>query len=117
MKNKKVIGLVEKVTVKGTKKNKKCLARIDTGAVKSSMDIKLAAELGLGPIIQTKLIKSANGSSLRPVVKGFIELADKEIEGAFNLADRAHMRYVILIGQNLLTNNDFLIDPDKGGDI
>jgi hypothetical protein len=110
---KQKIGLIEPVTLKGSKSSAKCLARIDTGAVRSSMDASLATGLGLGPVIFTRLIKSANGSSVRPVVHGELVLADKKIEGTFNLADRSHLRFKVLIGQNILIDNGFLIDPDK----
>ncbi|MBN2141880.1 ATP-dependent zinc protease, partial [Candidatus Woesearchaeota archaeon] len=39
-----------------------------------------------------------------------IVLGGKEIESKFTLADRSHMKYPVLIGQNILRKN-FLIDP------
>ena len=78
MKEKKIIGLNENITVHGTIKTIQCLARIDTGAIKSSMDVGLANEIGVGPVIRTKLIKSANGSSVRPIIKGKITLSKKK---------------------------------------
>lgn len=111
--NKKtVIGLVEPVIVIGPKGEKEVLARIDTGATKSSVDVKLAADLALGPILKAKLVRSASGTGLRPVVKTKILLADKELTSEFTLADRSHMKYEVLIGQNILSNG-FLIDPEK----
>lgn len=109
---KTVIGLAEKVNVhsNGTKKN--VISKIDTGATKSSIDTNLAAELKLGPVIKSKLVKSAHGSKLRPIIEATIELAGKKIKSEFTLADRAHMKYRILIGQNILKNG-FLIDPTK----
>jgi len=112
--NKIVIGFIEKANILLPKGNKKFLmAKIDTGASKNSIDIKLAANLNLGPIIRTRMIKSAHGAGLRPVVKAKIELAGKEIESEFTLADRSRMKYKMLIGENLLRGNGFLIDPDK----
>lgn len=112
-KKKTVVGLVEPVRVTGPSGNsKEVLARIDSGATKSSIDVKLAAELSLGPIKKAKLVKSASGKSLRPVVDGKIILADKEFKTDFTIADRADMKYQILIGQNILSKG-FLIDPIK----
>jgi len=109
-----VIGLTEKVTLIGpTNKKKRVIARIDTGATKSSVDAKLAAELSLGPIIKTKLVKSASGSKLRPVIKAEIKLADKTIKSEFTIADRGHMKYRVLVGQNILKEAKLLIDPNK----
>ncbi len=111
--NKKtVIGLVEPLTVIGPRgKKAKVLGRIDTGATKSSIDVRLAAELSLGPILKTKIVKSASGKSLRPVVKAKVQLADREFNTDFTIADRAEMKYPVLIGQNILKG--FLIDPVK----
>lgn len=107
-----VIGLAEKVSIKYRGGRKNVVAKIDTGATKSSIDTNLAAELRLGPVIKSKLVKSAHGSKLRPIIEAEIELAGKKIKSEFTLADRAHMKYRILIGQNILKDG-FLIDPTK----
>lgn len=112
-KKKTVVGLVETVNVKGPSgKKKEILARIDSGATKSSIDVRLAAELSLGPILKAKLVKSASGKSLRPIVEATILLADKEFKTDFTIADRAEMKYRVLVGQNILKKG-FLIDPAK----
>ena len=111
-KKKTVIGLVERIKITGpTKKSAEVLGRIDTGATKSSIDVRLAADLALGPILKTKIVKSASGRSLRPVVQAKVLLADKEFKIDFTIADRADMKYPVLIGQNILRG--FLIDPIK----
>ena len=54
-----VISLIEPVLVRGkNNKKKEVMAKIDTGATKSSIDTNLASEIGLGPIIETKLGKA-----------------------------------------------------------
>jgi len=113
MAEKTIVGLTEKVTIIGPKgKGKRVVARIDTGATKSSVDAKLAAELALGPIIKTKLIKSASGNKMRPVLKAEIKIAKKKLKEEFTVADRSHLRYKVLVGQNILKKG-FLIDPTK----
>lgn len=107
-----VIGLAEKVSIHRSGIKKNVVSKIDTGATKSSIDTNLAAELKLGPVIKSKLVKSAHGSKLRPIIEATIELAGKKIKSEFTLADRAHMKYRILIGQNILKDG-FLIDPTK----
>lgn len=114
-KNKTVVGLTERIIVKGPGGTRKeVLARIDTGATKSSIDVRLAAELRLGPVLKTKLVKSASGTTLRPVIKATLDLANKTLTTDFTIADRSHMKYRVLIGQNILCNNGFIIDPAKG---
>lgn len=107
-----VIGLAEKVTINFNLGKKIVIAKIDTGATKSSIDTSLAAELRLGPVIKSKLVKSAHGSKLRPIIEANIELAGKNLKSEFTLADRAHMKFRLLIGQNILKEG-FLIDPNK----
>ena len=107
-----VIGLAENVNIQGDNSKKTVIAKIDTGATKSSIDTSLAAELKLGPVIKSKLVKSAHGSRLRPIIEAEIELAGRKIKSEFTLADRAHMKYRVLIGQNILKDG-FLIDPNK----
>ena len=108
--NKTVIGLIEPVMIEGKNRKEEIESKIDTGATNSSIDIKLASKLNLGPIIETKIVKSAHGNSLRPIVRTNITIAEKKINAKFNIADRKHMKYKILIGQNVLKDN-FLIDP------
>ena len=110
--NKIIVGLTEKVIVKGESQSREVIARMDTGATKSSIDVSLAAELRLGPVIDSKLIKSAHGTKLRPVVEVNVEIKGKILQARFTVADRSQMRYPVLIGQNLLKNN-FLIDPSR----
>ena len=109
-----VVGLTESITIfnKGKNKQKKIKARIDTGAENSSMDARLAAELLLGPITKMKLIKSAHGNKLRPVMNAEIKIANKNMKSGFTLADRNHLKYKVLIGQDILKHG-FLIDPLK----
>ncbi|MGM5484769.1 MAG: RimK/LysX family protein [Nanobdellota archaeon] len=112
MGEKNIIGLTEEILVKGRDKEKKVMARIDTGATKSSIDSPLAAELNLGPVIGTKVVKSAHGISKRPLVEASVIMGGKEIKGEFSIAVREHLKYQVLIGQNLLKKG-YLIDPSK----
>ena len=106
---KTILGLDEEVTLVNTHGEKKVLARIDSGANKSSIDVSLAAEMKLGPVIDSKIIKSASGSELRPVITAKVRIHNQEIETQFTITDRSHMKYKMLIGQNILKNG-FLID-------
>ncbi|MFW6231250.1 MAG: RimK/LysX family protein [Nanoarchaeota archaeon] len=106
-----IISLMEKVTVEGPAKSKQVNARIDTGAHTSSIDVKLAAELNLGPIIETKNVRSASGVGLRPLIKAKLTIHGKTLESEFTIANRDHMKYSVLVGRNILRKAGFLIDP------
>lgn len=112
MNDKTIIGLIETITLYGKNENVKVKARVDTGATKSSVDKTLSEKIDLGPIIGTKVVKSAHGISTRPLVEAKIKISKKNVKGDFSIADRSHMKYQVLIGQNILKQG-FLIDPQK----
>lgn len=106
---KHIIGLTEKIKING----KPVLARIDTGATTNSICVDLASELKLGPIVKTStILSSSNGREVRPVVKASLEIGGRKFNASFNISNRAHMRYRVLIGQKILKKG-FLIDPSK----
>lgn len=108
-----IIGMIEEIEVRGADGAVERLqARVDTGATKSSIDYKLASRLKLGPVIESRLVRSAHGSKLRPVIQSTIVIRGRELTSKFTLADRDHMKYRVLIGQNILRKG-FLIDPNK----
>ena len=108
-----VLGLTEKVTLIGKEKEEQVIARIDSGATSSSIDMGLAARLKLSIGTKTKIVKSASGVKKRPIIKAKLKLDGSIIEEEFTLADRSHMTYPILVGQNILKKGNFLIDPNK----
>jgi len=112
MENRVILGVTEKVTIIGNnKKEEEVIARIDTGATSSSIDINLALKLSLGPVTRLKVVKSASAVGKRQLIKAKVKIHDIEMEEEFTLADRSHMTYPILIGQNILKKGNFLIDP------
>ncbi len=112
VKKKTIVGLTADIKLLGSKCTKTVVARVDTGAEKSSVDLKLAAEVGLGTLVKTTIIKSAHGSTHRPVIRGRVMFAGKRMNAYFTVADRGHMKYRVLVGQNMLKKG-FLIDPSK----
>ena len=112
---KTVLGFTEEIKIINNNITKTVISRIDTGATKSSIDTALAAKLGLGPVIGTKLVKSAHGNSIRPLVRVTIQIAGKTITSDFSITSRTHMKYPVLIGRNIIKQG-FIIDPDKKRD-
>lgn len=105
------MGLIEEVKILSKDREETILAKIDTGADKSSIDMALASKLGLN-LIKTIRIKSAEGKSVRPVVNAKLILAGREVEDLFTLSNRKKLRHQVLIGQNILKKG-FIIDPNK----
>ena len=108
-----ILGLIENVILLGSNGEEELIARIDSGAITSSIDLNLAKKLNLGPAIRSKVVKSASGVSERPIIEAKIKINGNTIMDEFTLADRSHMTYPILIGQNILKQGKFLIDPLK----
>ena len=114
MNDRPVLGLTEEITIIGNNgQERKMLARVDSGATASSIDIAIAEELELGPVTRTKVVKSASGVVKRPIVKVQVRINSSVVEAEFTLADRNHMTYSALIGQNILKEGKFLSDPLK----
>ena len=103
-----IVGFYEDVLIEGTLVR----AKIDTGASKSSVDLKLAELLKLGPVIGRTTVVNTHGRAVRPIVRTEIEIAGRKLDASFNIALREHLRYPILIGKNILRKN-FVIDPKK----
>jgi len=110
--NKIIIGLTARVVLFGKNGKKEVIARVDTGATKSSIDVNLAKELDLGPALSHARVKSAHGTRYRPVITSDILIGGELMHAEFNIAEREHMKYRMLIGQNILKKG-FLIDPSK----
>ena len=105
-----VIGLIEKIILE----NNKCYeAKVDTGADSSSIDENLLSDLGNKKIISYKTVRSALGRHKRPMVYLEIEFQGKKFREKFTVSDRKELRYKILIGQDILKKEKFLIDPVK----
>lgn len=107
-----VLGLTTSVQIRNH--HEKITARVDTGATSSSIDTTLAMALNLGPALKSRIVKSASGVKERPIIKAEVNINGSLIEAEFTVADRKHMTYKILIGQNILKQGNFLIDPQKG---
>jgi len=103
---KHIIGLVEPVKVM----KKRFLAKVDTGAKRSSIDLSLAKKLGLTKELWgIKKVKSANGEEYRPVIKTNIKIANKKFPATFTLTRRENLKHKILLGTNVLKRG-FMID-------
>ena len=107
-----VLGLTEEVTLIGKNKEEfNVRARIDSGATSSSLDEDIVEKLELGPVIKQKLVKSASGKGMRDIIETTVLIRGKEYTGEFSIADRDGMSFQVLIGQNILKQGKFLIDP------
>jgi len=91
------------------------MAKIDTGAWRTSISEKLAEELGLltaDNILWTKKFKSSLGVQVRPVVSVTFWLAGRKIITPASVAKRMALKYQMIIGRKNLKG--FLVEPVIG---
>jgi len=110
-----VIGPIEYVKVIGHHGEARVKGKVDTGATRTSVDVWLAANIGLGPTVDVAKVKSAflDEVRTRPLVRGVVEIAGVSFPLAVTVNDRSDMRYPVLIGMDILKSGRFLIDPTK----
>ncbi|MFH1972105.1 MAG: RimK/LysX family protein [archaeon] len=101
-----VLGLSEKIILN----NKELIAKIDTGAKGNSICETIIKDLNI-PYIEKKIwVKSSNGRQLRRMVEAEIKIKDKTFTTTFNVTDRTHLKFPVLIGVQTLKEG-FLVDP------
>ncbi len=109
---KKVLGVIENISVIGEGKSKVVEAKLDTGAYRTSIDLNLVKELNL-PINKDRkvFIRSASGQKFRPLVNLTLEIAGKKIVTDASVVDRSHLSYQIIVGRKDMKG--FMIDPER----
>lgn len=113
----KILKGIEKVKIYTP--NKKAVsvnARIDTGAIRSSIDRKLAEDLGL--LAEDNILfkrgyayRSAHGKQSRPVIGLTLRVAGRKIKTSASVANRKRLSTPLLIGRNELTG--FFVNPGE----
>jgi RimK family alpha-L-glutamate ligase len=111
-----VVGYIEEVVVTGTRGAKTILAKSDTGATRTSIDTRLAAEIGTGPILDIVNIKSGSLKSgrSRPVVDLVVGIGGTQHTVTASVEDRSHMDYPLLLGRDILKH--YQVDVTRRAD-
>ncbi len=115
----KTLKSIEKVKIYiHDKKAKQVFARVDTGAVRSSIDRKLAESMGL--LSEDNILwrshyayRSVHGRQTRPVIGLTLKIAGRKIKTSASVANRSKMSTPLLIGRNDLVG--FLVNPVEEG--
>lgn len=98
------IGYTERVSVTGTSGTEVVVAKSDTGAGRTSIDLELAATIGAGPIKKRTRVRSGlrQQSKARPVVDLLIGVNSDWHTVTASVEDRRHMDYPVLLGRDIL---------------
>ncbi len=108
----KVIGINEPIEIVDAQGNKHpTMAKIDTGAYRTTICSSLAEQLGLNQLISYKKVRGALGKEERPIINFSFTLDKRLVETEAFVADRREMKYDIIIGRRDLKR--FLVDPAK----
>jgi alpha-L-glutamate ligase-like protein len=111
----KTIETFEAVSIRSLDKKKvPALAKVDTGAWRTSIDWKLAKKMGLlrkENVLWRKKVRSSLGKTSRPVINLTYYLAGRKIKTIAGVSNRQHLKYPLLIGRKDLTG--FLVKPRK----
>lgn len=107
-----IIGIRENITIitpGGTTHS--TVAKIDTGAYRTTLDVKIAERLNLVDVKKYKQVRGVLGKESRPIIDLVFELQNKKIHTEAFVADREEMKHDIIIGRRDLKK--FLVDPAK----
>lgn len=86
------------------------MAKLDTGAYRSSIDSSLIKKLDI-PISNKKVfIQSASGRAYRPTANLSFVLAGKKINTKVSIIDRSHLKFPMIVGR--IDLQGFLIKPE-----
>lgn len=104
----KILNVAEEIKIRAADGSRiPVLARVDTGAFRSSID-KIFAQ-GLGLLEKENILwkegeryayRSVQGRQSRPIVGFSFWLAGRKIKSTASVADRSKMKYPVLIGRN-----------------
>jgi len=113
-----VVGYTEDVLVSGTSGTERVVAKSDTGASRTSVDTRLAAQIGAGPIKSMTKVRSGSVKSgkARPVVDVVVSVAGDRHTVAASLEDRGHMDYPLLLGRDILKHYQVDVGRRVDGD-
>ncbi len=114
-----IIGYTEEVVLSGTSGSKAVYAKSDTGATRTSIDTRLAADIGAGPIKSITRVKSGSRktSKSRPVVDVVVGVGGNQHTVTASIEDRSHMDYPVILGRDILGSYQVDVSRRVDGDI
>ena len=108
----KVIGINEPIEILDKEKNRhSTMAKVDTGAYRTTICTSLTKELGIDKIIGSKKVRGALGMDERPIINLSFVLDKRLVSTEAFIADRTELKYDIIVGRKDLKR--FLVDPAK----
>lgn len=105
----KILTVAQPVKIVTDDKTQKIEAKLDSGALRSSIDKNLARKLGLSLTNKVVSVTSASGKNTRQMVDITFVLAGKKIKTTASIIDRSQLEFPMIVGRRDLQG--FLIKP------
>ena len=98
------IGFTEYVAISGTSGTKTVVAKSDSGAARTSIDRRLAADIGAGPStpISTVRLGRSKPATSTPVVDLVLGIQGDQHTVAATIEDHVHVPYPVVLGRDVL---------------
>lgn len=108
-----VLGIEERVVILDSEgQYQPVVAKVDTGAYRTTIDEALAKKFGLHKsILHYKKVRGSLGRQTRPIVAATIKIRGRSIKTEAFVADRSIMKYDVILGRRDL--HGFLVNPSK----
>ncbi len=105
------IGYFEQVTIIGEKGRLSLEAKVDTGAARTSIDMRVAAKVGAGPIVGTILTRSALHKRRRILAVVMIQIRGETLKVDAAVEDRSALSHKVLLGKDVLERGRLTVVP------
>jgi hypothetical protein len=99
-----VLGYTNEIRINGRDGTEQTVAKSDTGAKRTSIDVDLAGRIGAGPLVGTTQVRSGTSSEAetRPLVDVDLCLNGRWRTVTASITDRSEMTYPVLLGRDVL---------------
>ncbi len=104
-----VVGYTTEVRIAGRHGARTVVAKADTGATRTSLDLSLAGTVGAGPILDTAHVKGTRDSE-RPIVPVDVRVGEYTHNVHANVRDRSHLDHDVLLGRDVLESYSVRVD-------
>lgn len=111
--SKSVLGYTSVVQVSGSETTESVVAKADTGAKRTSIGVRLAGRLGVGPITGTTTVRSgaATQSETRPLVELNCKVGGYWQTVTASITDREELTYPMILGRDVL--REYQLDIER----
>ncbi len=106
------IGYIEQVTILGLRGTLSVEAMVDTGAARTSIDMRVAAKVGAGPIVGTVLTRSARYKRRRILATVMVQIRGETYKVDVAVEDRSALSHKVLVGKDVLEAGRLTVVPE-----